>query len=179
MPYSHYGLGYIRSPVFSSNSGMGYLEAPFASAVNINAANPASYASLTRTTIEVGFLVDGSGISNKDSSYRAASGSVNHLAIAFVPNSKHNNWALSVGLLPYSYVDYNFAKSYSDSALGQYTQLYSGSGSLYQVYVGAAFKIKGLSIGANVGYVFGKLQYQKIVAFNDTLNNYDTRNIKS
>ena len=35
-PYSRFGLGYIHSPVFSANKGMGEVAAPYASGVNIN-----------------------------------------------------------------------------------------------------------------------------------------------
>src|SRR3954466_9401286 len=81
-PYSRYGLGYVRPTVFSANKGMGEVAAPYASSININFANPASYASLTRTTIEIGANFDGVGIRVKDSTYRASSASVNHFALA-------------------------------------------------------------------------------------------------
>lgn len=177
-PYSRYGLGTLRNPVFSANEGMGYLAAPYVSAVNINYSNPASYASLTRTTIEIGALIDGAHLSTGDSSYRSANGSVNHFAIAFLPSCKTGQWALSLGLLPYSNVDYNFVQNFNDPSIGQYAENYIGSGSLYNAYVGGAYKIKGFSIGANVGFIFGKLQYQKIISFPaDSAGSYATRNI--
>jgi hypothetical protein len=177
-PYSRYGLGTLRNPVFSANEGMGYLAAPYASAVNINYSNPASYASLTRTTMEIGALIDGANLKTGDSSYRAANGSVNHFAIAIVPSCKVGQWALSLGLLPYSNVDYNFVQTFNDPSIGQYSENYIGNGTLYNAYVGGAYKIKGFSIGANVGFIFGKLQYQKIISFPlDSADSYATRNI--
>lgn len=176
-PYSRYGLGYVRSTVFSANQAMGHLAAPYASSVNINFTNPASYASLTRTTIELGANLDGVNIKTADSTYKGIQGSINHFAIAFVPTPKRNNWALSAGLLPYTNINYNFVQSFSDSTKGTYRNIYSGKGSLYQVYVGGAYKIKGFSIGANVGFLFGKLDYQKTIAFPDTLYAYNSRNL--
>ncbi|MDB5284468.1 MAG: hypothetical protein JWO06_3543 [Bacteroidota bacterium] len=176
-PYSRYGLGYIESTVFSANKGMGEVAAPYASAVNINYTNPASYASLTRTTVQIGANVEGLSILTRDSTYSSAGAGISHFAIAFVPNPKHNNWAISVGIVPVSMVNYNFAQAYSDSVIGNYYQAYTGSGSLYNVYVGGAYKIKGFSIGANIGYTFGKLEYQKLIEFPDTAYAFNTRNI--
>jgi len=177
-PYSRYGLGTLRNPVFSANEGMGYLAAPYASGVNINYANPASYASLTRTTVEIGVMIDGARLSTGDSVYRASNGSVNHFAIAFVPQCKTGQWAVTVGLLPYSNVNYNFVQNFNDPNLGQYAENYVGSGSLYNAYIGGAYKIKGFAIGANAGFIFGNLEYQKIISFPlDSAGSYVTRNI--
>ena len=177
-PYSRYGLGFIRNPVFSANDAMGYLSAPYASGVNINYSNPASYASLTWTTIEIGVLIDGNHLATGDSSYRSGSGGVNHFALAFKPSSKHNDWGMSVGLVPYSNVNYNFIQNFNDPSIGQYAESYIGSGSLYNAYIGAAYKVKGFSFGANVGYIFGQLKYQKVISFpQDSFASYTTQNI--
>lgn len=177
-PYSRYGLGTLRNPVFSANQGMGFLSAPYMSAVNINYSNPASYAFLSRTTIEIGALIDGNHLTTGDSSYRSGGGSVNHFAIALVPSYKKTAWALSLGLMPYSNVDYNFVQTFNDPSIGQYSENYIGSGSLYTAYAGGAVKIKGFAIGANLGFIFGKLSYQKIISFpTDSAGSYATRNI--
>lgn len=175
-PYSRYGLGYVRSTVFSANKGMGELAAPYYSATNINYTNPASYASLTRTTVEIGANFDGVSII-KDSTYKASTGSISHFAIAFVPTPKKNNYAISIGLLPYTNINYTFIQNFNDSAIGAHREIFSGTGSLYQVYAGGAYKIKGFSIGANLGFLFGKLDYQKTIAFPDSFGAYGTRNI--
>ena len=177
-PYSRYGLGFMRTPVFSANQGMGYLSSPYASAVNINYSNPASYASLTRSTLEIGGIIDGKSINTGDSSYRASNGSVSHFAIAFVPTAKHNAWAVCIGLLPYSNVNYNFIQNFNDPSIGHYAESFIGSGSLYNAYVGGAYKVKGFSIGANLGYIFGKLTYQKVISFPyDSSSSYSTQNV--
>jgi hypothetical protein len=175
-PYSRYGLGTLHTDISSANEGLGYLAAPYASALNVNAVNPASYGSLTRTTFQIGALIDGTGVITKDSVYRSSGGSVDHVIIAFVPNLKQNAAALVMGLVPYSTVNYNFLQAYNDSAIGPYNQSFLGSGQLYHVFMGGAFKIKGFSIGANLGYIFGKLQYQKIIGFPDTIYGYNTNN---
>jgi hypothetical protein len=181
-PYSRYGLGYVRPTSFSANAAMGGVSAAYTSMLHINYTNPAAYASMTRTTLEIGANFDGLNIKTKDSVYRAANGNLNHLAVAFVP--KPDKWAVSFGLLPYTNINYNFIQTFNDSAIGTYRDVYSGKGSLYQVYAGGAYKIKSrinerdqFSIGFNVGYVFGKLDYQKVISFPDTAYAYASRNV--
>ncbi len=177
-PYSRFGLGYINSPVFSANKAMGGVAAPYASLAFINTTNPASYASLSRTTIELGMNVEGANIHTQDSNYSATQAGINHFALGFAPNpyGKSQNWGVSLGLLPYSTTNYTFIQNFSDSSLGNFRQVYQGKGSLYQAYIGGAYKIKGFSVGANLGFMFGKIDYQKTITFPDTLYAFSTRN---
>lgn len=180
-PYSRFGLGYVNSSVFSANKAMGGVAAPYASLAFINTTNPASYASLTRTTIELGMNVEGASVNLKDSTYKSTQAGINHFALAFAPNpySKKQGWGVSVGLLPFSTTNYTFIQNFSDSALGNFRQIYQGKGSLYQAYAGGAYKIKGFSIGANLGFLFGKVDYQKTITFPDTAYSFSTRNTTS
>jgi hypothetical protein len=175
-PYSRYGLGSLSSPVVSANKGMGGLSAAYYSAININPANPASYASLTHTTFDIGMRIDGANIHSGDSTYRATQVGVNHFTLALVPHPKRSSYAIVLGLLPYSNTNYTFIQNFNDSALGPFRQVYQGKGSLYQAFVGGAFKIKGFSFGANVGYLFGRLDYNKTITFPDSIHAYTTRN---
>jgi hypothetical protein len=81
---------------------------------------------------------------------------------------------MSFGLLPYSFVNYNFANTDVDTS-----KVYTGNGSLYQLYVGAGYKVKGFSIGFNAGYIFGKLDYTKGFAFTDSIGAYNVQNATS
>lgn len=174
-PYSRYGLGYLRTPSFSANRGMGEVAAPYASYQYINFTNPASYANINRTAIQMGVSLDGSSILVKNTTYKTFTGSFDHLAFGFSP--KPNVWGLSIGLVPYSNVNYTFTEDKTDSVIGTYRGVYSGSGSLYQAYIGGAYKTHGFSIGANLGYLFGRLEYEKAVSFPDSLLAYNTRNV--
>lgn len=174
-PYSRFGLGSVRSNVFSANRAMGDLSAPYYSALHINYANPASYASLLRTTIEAGAMLDGATIATKDSTYRSLNGGVTHLAIAFVP--KPDKFAVTLGLVPVSNLNYTFIQNFNDTTLGSFREVFAGKGSIYNAYIGGAYKVKGFSVGTNLGYTFGKLDYQKTITFPDSVEAYVTRNI--
>lgn len=176
-PYSRFGLGYLAPTDFSANLGMGGITAAYTSSRFINSANPASYASLTMTTAEIGAVLDGNNIHTRDSSYNAFDGGIDHVVFAFVPHPKKNNWAVAIGLLPYSYMNYSLAQYVNDPVLGQYNQVTTGEGSLYQAFVGGAYKVKGFAIGANVGYIFGKLSYQQQVIFPDSTGDLNTSSV--
>lgn len=188
-PYSRFGLGYVRHTAFSANKAMGGVSAPYASAVSINYTNPASYASLMRTTMEAGLSIDGVNISApttgvRDTTYKALNASLSHIAIAFVPQP--DRWAIVAGLLPYSNINYSFVQNYNDLSVGTYQNVFSGKGSFYQAFIGGAYKFKSrinerdqFSIGANLSYIFGKADYLKTLSFPDTLFAYSSRNVTS
>ncbi|MCW3124455.1 MAG: hypothetical protein JWO03_113 [Bacteroidetes bacterium] len=171
-PFSRYGLGYLSSDVYSVTRSMGGIATGYSSPIHINHTNPASYADIAVTTFEIGVNVDAASIRTKDSVYNGVNGTVNHVALG-IPLIK-NKWGLSFGLLPYSFLNYNFSNTDVDTA-----KVYTGKGSLYQLYIGTAYKIKDFSIGINGGYVFGKLDYTRGFAFTDSIDAYNVQNATS
>lgn len=168
-PYSRFGLGFLRPEVFSSNKAMGEIAGGVRSAYSLNPENPASYSELIYTTFETGASVDLSTIATRDSSYNGAYGTINHLAIGLP--LKRGVWGASVGLLPYSTTNYTFAEQFTDTS-----KLYQGTGSLYKLYLGTAYKIGDFSVGVNFGYLFGKNSYYKGYEFTDSLDAFNVRN---
>lgn len=171
-PYSRYGLGYLHSDALSSTKGMAGITTGYSSPMFINYSNPASYSEISVTTFEVGANADALTVRTQDSSYNGVNGSVNHIALG-VPILK-GRCGLSFGLLPFSHLNYDFAVTDADTS-----KVYSGKGSLYHVYVGAAYQIKGFSFGFNVGYLFGGLDYTKGFAFTDSISAYNVHNIST
>lgn len=171
-PYSRYGLGYMPSDVYSVTRGMGGIATGYSSAVHVNHTNPASYSEIAVTTFEVGVNAEAASIRTRDSLYNGVNGTINHVALG-IPLIK-NKLGMSFGLLPYSFLNYNFANTDVDTS-----KVYTGKGSLYQVYVGAGYKIKDFSFGFNAGYIFGKLDYTKGFAFTDSIDAYNVQNATS
>ena len=171
-PYSRFGLGYIPQDAMSATRAMGSLSAGYSSAFHINHANPASYADLGITTFEVGANADAVSIRTKDSIYNGLNGTVSHLALG-IPLIR-GKWGMSFGLLPYSFVNYSFANTQVDTS-----QVYTGKGSLYQAYLGTAYKIKDFSIGVNAGYVFGSIDYTRGYVFTDSIQAYNIQNLST
>jgi hypothetical protein len=171
-PYSRFGLGYMPQDAMAATRAMGDITMGYTSFYHINHANPASYADLGITTFEVGVNADAVGIKTSDSIYNGINGSVSHVALG-VPLMR-GKWGLSFGLLPFSFVNYNITSTQVDT-----NQVNSGKGSLYQAYIGTAYKIKDFSIGINAGYLFGSINYSRGFIFPDSINSYNIQNLST
>src|ERR1700743_991798 len=111
-PYSRYGLGDISSGILPQNTAMGGI-ATATNRINgynnINPLNPASYAFMNLTTIDIGiysntlFLSQTGQTSQTDANFR-----LSHVAFG-IPVTSHS--ALSFGLMPYSQLGYNYKQT--------------------------------------------------------------------
>jgi hypothetical protein len=162
----------MPADVMSATRAMGDISSGYSSAYHLNHANPASYADLGLTTFEVGVNANSISLRTKDSVYNGLNGSVSHVAIG-IPLIR-GKWAMSFGLLPYSFVNYSLANSNVDT-----NQVYSGKGSLYQAYLGTAYKIKDFAIGINAGYLFGSIDNSIGYVFPDSIQAYNIQNIST
>jgi hypothetical protein len=171
--YNHYGLGVYRPEAFSSNRAMGGLGAAYSSPFSINTVNPASHADLLLTTIEAGVEGDYVEARSKDSSYTGNYVSLSHLALAFPV--KLGVWGASLSFKPYTGVNYSFQRALSDTNIGSYKEYFTGKGNLYQVTVGNGVKYRGFSLGLNLSFLFGHIDYSKLVVFPDNTGFLNSR----
>jgi hypothetical protein len=162
-PYSKFGLGNVKPLVLPQFRAMGGVSTAIFSPTgysNINMQNPASYAGITLTTADIGASGTIMNLKKDDVSERSFNGSLNHVTLAF-PVSRGS--ALSVGVLPYTELGYEFKNRASlGSAAGsspeQIDYLYSGEGGLNKAYLGYGFQIGDhFRLGANAEYIFGNL----------------------
>jgi len=173
IPYSRYGLGILEQPEPAFLRGWGYQSAAFHNSYNLNFMNPASYSYLSNTVLEAGLYGSHMKVSTADSSGGFGDGGIATLALAF-PVIK-NKLGLSLGVMPFSRVNYNVVQNHdSAGALGTITNYFQGSGGLNTFYLGAGYKWKNLSFGVNAEYLFGKIDYSTILALPDTQNAYNT-----
>lgn len=182
-PYSQFGLGQMREDLLPQTRAMGgvstgvrYLNGtPI-----LNLANPASYSAFNKTILEAGLYGNMTQLSNYNQSDNTADFAFSHIAIA-VPLKKYGG--LAFGLLPYSDVGYSAAGSQSIDSISYKTQVL-GEGGINKAFFGYGVSpIKGLSVGANVGFLFGNLHDITKVDFPNTLGAYQsqqktTRNIR-
>ena len=155
-PYSKYGIGELWNGNNTVLKGMGNITSAYENPYQVNSDNPASYAFLQRTTFEVGGTassrtVDGSGLS-----YKTGTATLSYLNLG-IPINK--NTGMCLGFRPYTRVYYSMVDTINapQSPIGQVVDNYSGQGGLNYAYVGAATKYKGLSLGFNIGYMFGTI----------------------
>ncbi|MGL5112640.1 MAG: hypothetical protein ACRC6O_08390 [Flavobacterium sp.] len=155
-PYSYYGIGEIRYRGMMENRSMGGV-AIEQDSIHVNVDNPASYASLFRTTLTMGGTYSSRGLKDEKSKATAARTTVDYLVIA-IPVGK---FGVGFGLLPYSSVGYKI-QSISEDVDNNNTRL-EGTGGVNKAFFGAGYKVnKNFSVGADFQYNFGKIQTQNL-----------------
>lgn len=174
LPYSRYGLGTLFDPEFANLRGWGGLSAAYHNPFNINFCNPASYSDIKLATFDAAAFGTVLKLRSPDTSVVFGDGSVANLVLGF-PVIK-NKAGISFGISPFSRVNYSISQENDSSAeFGRSFNLFQGQGGIYRFYGGAGYKFKQLSIGMNVSYLFGTINYTDILAFPDTFNAYNTR----
>lgn len=187
-PYSRYGLGDMVPNTNVVNRGMGGVSAGYADVLSINFNNPASYSSFKsyleekskkpvsgRALLDVGINISSRTLRNPNQTESFTSSNLifNYIQLG-VP--LRNNWGLSFGLRPLTRIGYKVDRREQlldpndghliDSALTRFT----GSGGAFLPTIGTGFAIGNLSLGANMGYLFGKKEYITNRTFlNDTV----------
>lgn len=167
-PYSRFGYGELNDNVPGAYRAMGGVGTGMRRATVINPSQPASYSVVDSTS----FMFD-LGVSAMWSNYRDASGARNlangNLEYLTIQLPIWKYIGLSVGVLPYSMVGYDFALSDSINNDYHYTKSYSGKGGITQIYGGLSFNIMDwVAVGANVYYMFGETSNTRSVSFSES-----------
>ncbi len=162
-PYSKYGLGSLIDGNNAVLKGMGGITSGYANPYRANISNPASYSALERTVFEVGATASKRSVTgivngNKES-YQTGTVTINYMHLG-IPIGKKGG--LSFGLQPYSHVYYALADTIKggtnpllpDDVLRSYT----GDGGINDAFMGGSYRYKNLSLGFNVGYLFGTIR---------------------
>lgn len=161
-PYSMMGYGVLNDHVSASQRAMGGIGYALRSPRQINVKNPASYAAIDTMTFlfDIGANVGAVHSSESGLTAKKTLGGLDYVTLQ-VPIGK---WmGASIGMLPYSSVGYKFG---NEIANGEST--YQGSGGLSEAYLGyAARPVKGLSLGFNIGYIWGNV-INDVYASDDT-----------
>lgn len=176
-PYSRYGLGNLISSDFAAVQSMGGISAGYSNPFQLNITNPASTASLNYTAFETGAFAEYSVLSSGDESATGWNGNISHFALGFPLKNPLNklserkrspyDFGMALGLQPYSIVGYDVESTSTLPNIGDVTYKYLGNGGTYQAFVSSSAKYKGFSLGGHFGYLFGNMNNEKSVYFND------------
>jgi hypothetical protein len=165
-PYSRYGLGNIKGsllPQFRAMGGISTAVSKVTGFNNINMQNPASYAGISLTTIDIGMSASVTSLTRNNLSESSFNSTFSHLAFA-APVTRRS--ALSFGILPYSDLGYNYRNTVKVDTT-TLNQLYEGEGGLSKAYLGYGYRFGDhLRIGGNLEYIFGNLQTSRATEFN-------------
>ena len=182
-PYSQYGFGTQAELANGISRGMNGLGIGYRSGTQVNILNPASYSAIDSLT----FLFD-AGLSAQITNFEENGKKINannanfEYAVGGFRLMKH--LGVSFGILPFTNVGYSYSSTskIDDISATTFTNTYSGSGGLHQVFVGFGWELfKGLSIGVNGAYLWGKYEKSIVNSYSDTyvntLSKYYTANI--
>ncbi len=169
-PYTRFGYGELADRSFGAGRAMGGTGIGLRSNKQINPLNPASYNSMDSMTFIFDFGLAGqvSWFDDGTHSRRDWTGNLDYVALQFPVTRR---LAMSAGIIPYSFVGYDFGTVVTNTD-APYMEKFVGSGGLNDVYVGASIDIwkKRLSVGANVGYLFGNITHQQNILFASSTN---------
>jgi hypothetical protein len=161
-PYTRYGYGVLADKTFASQRGMGGIGYGLRNSEIINPLNPASFSAVDTMTFMLDFGIKGQVALMNDGDFgkaRRYNGGLEYLAIQ-IPLAK--GLGMGVGIEPVSFVGYQ----YGDTAMPQLDDVayktYKGTGGLNKVYGTLSYNFfKRLSLGVNVGYLFGDIVHER------------------
>lgn len=174
-PYSRFGMGELQPYAFGRSVAMG--GASLASRYNkqINISNPASYTAIDSLAFIFEFGVDGrfSNFNNDLGSSSLNNVNFQYFAMKF----QINNWmATSLGIFPFSDIGYSIDVNDNFDNVGNVLTKYYGTGTISNAYLGLAIEpLKNVSIGANLNYLFGKMNKNTEVYFLDASDFYSVQ----
>lgn len=151
-PYSKFGYGFLNDNASSAQRAMGGVGYAMRSGRQINAMNPASYASIDSLTFlfDMGLNFNTIWSEEKGVKSKDYSGGIDYITLQF-PITKY--MGVSAGLVPFSSVGYSFGDEIVHGSNSR-----EGIGGINQLYVGVGANVyKNLSVGANVSYLFGTI----------------------
>lgn len=149
-PYSKFGYGLLNDNATSAQRAMGGVGYAMRSGRQVNVMNPASYAAIDSMTFLFDMGLDFTVLNSSENGNKTKDfgGGLDYITMQF-PIGRY--MGASVGLLPFSSVGYSFG-----SEIVNGTSSRQGNGGINQLYVGVAGRpLEGLSVGANISYMFG------------------------
>ena len=188
-PYSQYGLGVLSDQTSGFNRGMNGLGYGFHERNQVNFLNPASYASVD----SLSFIFD-AGISGQITNFseKGIKKNANNANIEYVVAGfrLRKRLGISFGILPFTNVGYSYSSSANvgspseNSDATVYSNTYSGTGGLHQVYLGFGWSpFKGFALGVNGSYLWGSYSRSVVNSYSDsyvnTLSKYYSATVNS
>ncbi len=156
--FSYLGIGETYGNSLTHNQGMAGVGVSNPQYYFLNNQNPALLVFNRLTVFEAGLIgerriVKGNGISETN-----GSGNLNYLATAFPV--KYGKWSTSIGLMPYSSVNYKL--DYTDAIVGTTTNTVTvketGEGGVNQFFWSNGVVLnKDFSVGLKASYLFGSV----------------------
>lgn len=157
-PFTTFGIGEPYGNALIHNQGMGGIGVAQPQYWFLNNQNPALLVFNNLTIFEAGIVTERRTLKSDTLNEKSTGGNMSYLVTAFP--IKVNKWTTSVGLMPYTNVDFAF-QSVSTLDDGENTQVYEyeeASGGLTQLYWSNGVRLTpDISVGLKAIYLFGPI----------------------
>ena len=169
-PYSRYGFGIQSERAMGFNKGMGGVAQGFRNGQQINIANPASYSAVDSVTalFDIGISLQYANHKMDNLQRNMRNTSFDYFAFQF---RAFKHVGMTLGLMPITNIKYDFESS-SETLQGTEnitsSYAFNGDGGLREVIFGTGWNpFKPISIGFNVGYIWGDYTHNMGMSFSD------------
>ncbi|WP_020538491.1 hypothetical protein [Lewinella cohaerens] len=184
-PLSRFALGDFVPQYFSASAGMAGLGAGWQDPYQLNILNPASLASLQSTAFEGGLYARRSKLSSGGIDDVSWGGNLQYLSLGFplrnainqALDRKSNDWnaGMSITLIPQTQVGYDIRLIDTlTPGVESSTNTLKGAGGTTKLRWGTGFRYEQLSVGAEIGFLFGNLINSRLVDFDSLEGSLDT-----
>jgi hypothetical protein len=157
-PFSKFGLGENYSNALANTQGMAGVGVSQPQYWFVNNQNPALLVYNSFATFQVGVLGESRTIKGNAGSEKFRGGNMNYLLTSFA--LKPGKWVTSLGLMPYSSVNYSIRSIIPVEGKENENQIITeeGSGGFTQLYWSNGVRInQNFSIGLKTSYLFGAI----------------------
>jgi hypothetical protein len=167
-PFSRYGIGDLHPYGYGRTAAMGGASLGSRHAVQINSANPASYTALDSLSFVFDFGIDGTFSRYK--SDRATLGTKDVNFRYFSMSWPVTKWlGAAMGIQPFSDMGYEVGYTEALSSTENVIHSYKGEGTTSKAFFGTSISpFKGLSLGANLNYLFGRISQNTDIGFDNS-----------
>lgn len=173
--YSRFGLGDPTNNNFMHLRHMGSLGASYHDPYHINIVNPASLAHLRAVAFDMGVYAKIAKISDQNNSETVSSGSLEYVSIALPLSNPVNEileredrdygFGMAFTLMPHTTVGYNISSLENSQEFGTIERNFKGTGGTNKFLWSNSARYKDFSFGVNLGYLFGKISYERSLIF--------------
>ena len=166
-PFSRFGLGILNQDYSAEQSALGGSSVVYFNENVINSRNPATYSFYKPKSLLFSTAISTrvSQFSTTESTQVENNTNLSYVSIGMPVTERI---FFSSGILPYSDIGYTVEHTESELNFPDVDYVYTGNGGLSNYYIGASAKLNDmLSVGVNASYIFGGLNRNRIVDFND------------
>ncbi len=158
--YSRYGIGEQIYSHTARRLGFGSLGSAVIDKDYIDGYNPASWTDLYFTRFGISLKYAGTNYSDKNTSAFHSNVIFSGFTIGF-PVQRDYGISVAIGLIPVAALGYNIKEDKNNLHFGDYSESYSGSGSVSKIFIGTSVKIPtNTSLGATIEYYSGTNNYK-------------------